>query len=99
MGGVARPSIHDRAGFERGLALFYVHAELHALGAVAVPELVVLLFQRLFELLVGEAVRVLAALLLQAHELVEHRVPLGELRGSTAPTGELGRGRAWAPGR
>src|SRR6188472_4478361 len=66
----APPLLLDRVRFERGLAVFHVHAELHALRAVLLHQRVAILAQALRELLVREPVDVFAALLLGGDELL-----------------------------
>src|SRR5262245_53456899 len=69
-------SLLDRARLERRLAILHVDAELHSLGAVALDQRLLVLLQRLLELLVSEAGDVLAALFFGTNELLVNRLPL-----------------------
>src|SRR4051794_12299517 len=88
-------SILQRVRLQRGLAILDVHAELHLLDARTSHEFIPGLTQGLLELFIGEAVHVLATLLLQLHELLVDVAPLGGLGIGRAPTREFtGRGRS-----
>src|SRR5271165_3940233 len=78
----------DGRRLQRRPAVFHVDGELDTLAPVARCQSVAVLLQGLGELLEGQPIGRLAALLLGAHEVVEHAEPLGRIRGPVA--GRLG---------